>query len=90
MAVHTQLHAAYWDAYSSCQDAIAICRACGVPGPTAYVLVDADRHIRGFGHFEPQDGPHEMAWLSCMFIEMRSWRLALALPEGLQCRQTGR
>jgi hypothetical protein len=83
MTVHEELHAAYWDAYLNSQQAIAVCRACGVQLPTAYALVDINRCVKGHGRFEPHDGPHEMAWLSCMFIEMRRWRLGLALPEGI-------
>jgi hypothetical protein len=82
MLVNDKLHAAYWEAYSNCQQALESCQAGGLALPVNYILVDAEQLLRGYGSFDPQDGPHEMAWISCMFIEMRRWRLALAVPEG--------
>jgi hypothetical protein len=81
--VSEQLHAAYWDARVQSVNAIAACRAAGVTGPAQYALLDRHNRIMGWGFFDPSDGPDEMAWLTCLFLEMRRWKSALVIPKGV-------
>jgi hypothetical protein len=86
MPVHEKLHAAYWEARDTSAKAIAAYRAAGIDPPYFYGLFDRSCVISGCGEFEADDTPDDMAWMSCMFLEM-SLRMAFPMtenPEGPQ------
>ncbi len=82
MPVHDQLHRAYWDSRDACARLIATCREAGQPQPLDYALVDRDDRVVGVGVLEEGDDADAMAWLACMFMEMKALRMAVSLPGG--------
>jgi hypothetical protein len=81
MRVHQQCCDAYWDAHQLATDALGAFRAVGIDPPYPYLLVNKGNDVVGHGAFASGEDSDDMAWIACMFLEMRL-RLAFALPEG--------
>jgi hypothetical protein len=46
-----------------------------------FVVVNDDKQIVAIGHVQPDDDADDIAWLSCMFVEMMNGTLAFVAPE---------
>src|SRR5260370_42432719 len=82
MAVNPGLHPLYWEARSSYDNILAAWSRAAKPMPREFLLTDCGQIVGG-GVFDPADGPHEMAWLNCMFAELHGWKVSVQLPDGL-------
>src|SRR4051812_12763466 len=82
MRVHEKCHEAYWDALQLATDALSAFRSAGVNPPYPYVLVNEAYAVIGHGQFASGEDEHDMAFIACMFLEIRI-RLAFALPDGV-------
>jgi hypothetical protein len=72
MPVHEELRAAYWEARDNSAKALEAYRKAGVAPPYRYFLFDAGDALVGCGSFDANDCADDMAWISCMFLEMGS------------------
>jgi hypothetical protein len=90
MQVAEQFHQAYWDARTQAEMAMTACRTMSIKGPSQYVLVDINGHLRGWGSFNVSDGPDEIAWLSCWFLELRGWKCAFVVPKEVKIPEASR
>jgi hypothetical protein len=70
MPVHEKLHAAYWEARDVAAKAVEIYRKTGVSSPYPYFLFNKNNEMVGYGAFDEHDDADDMAWISCMFLEM--------------------
>jgi hypothetical protein len=91
MEVQESLHGRYWESVKIFEDSFAVWEKRGEPCPRVFVLMDKDNQVVGVGPMMPTDGPAELAWLDCMFIEMRHWRIGLRVPADIdvskKCRR---
>jgi hypothetical protein len=77
--VHEKLHAAYWEARDVSLRAIAAYGNVGITPPYSYFLFDKNDVIVGYGEFDLHDDADDMAWISCLFLEM-GLRAAFPMP----------
>lgn len=80
MQVQEPLHAHYWNGVKTFERVFAAWERRGKRCPRVFGLLDEHNKVVGYGAFLPTDGPAEVAWLDCMFAEMRGWKIALELP----------
>jgi hypothetical protein len=80
MEVQEALHDHYWESLKIFEENFAAWEKRGELCPRIFGLVNKDYQIVGAGPMMSTDGPAELAWLDCMFVEMRGWRIALELP----------
>lgn len=81
MRVHEKCHEAYWEALQLASDSVSAFQSAGVHPPYPYVLVNEANAVIGHGQFASGEDAHDMAFIACMFLEMRL-RLGFGLPEG--------
>jgi hypothetical protein len=79
MQVHEKLHTAYWEARDVSLKAVAAYGTAGLTPPYSYFLFDRSDEIVGYGEFDLHDDADDMAWISCLFLEM-GLRAAFPMP----------
>jgi hypothetical protein len=63
-------NAAYWQARQTAADLLEHFGELGFDSPYQFVLVTEDGSLVGTGGFDASDGADEMAWITCMFLEL--------------------
>lgn len=82
--VQEPLHEHYWDSVDIFTKIIAAWERRGKKCPRAYGLLDINSEVKGTGVLLPTDGPAEMAWLDCLFAEMRRWKMGMEMPADIE------
>jgi hypothetical protein len=86
--VHEKLHAAYWEARNNSAKAIEMYRKAGVPPPYSYLLFNKIEEMAGYSAFDAQDDADDMAWISCLFLEM-GLKIAFPMPPDVTDNEVG-
>ena len=68
--VTEQFHAAYWQARQAAADLLERFGGLGFNPPYQFVLATEDGSLVGTGGFDASDGADEIAWITCMFLEL--------------------
>ncbi len=80
MQVAENLKAFYWAERETIGGLIAAVKKAGAT-LCDFVVVGADKQIVAISCVKPDDDVEDIAWLSCMFMEMMSGTLAFVAPE---------
>src|SRR5258708_498593 len=78
--VHEKCRDAYWQSRDGAVQTIEAYRNAGIEPPYPYLLANDQDVIVGYGAFHAADDADDMAWIACMFLELRL-RLGFAVPE---------
>ncbi len=79
MPVAETMHAFYWRELATFTGMLIEAKRLGVT-VQKYMLVDCvSNKAVGGSYLDPRDGPHDFAWLSCLFAESFNYRMLFAL-----------
>lgn len=74
----------YWISFDCFTKIAAAWERRGKKSPRTFGLLDINSEVQGTGMLLPTDGPAEMAWLDCLFAEMRRWKMGMEMPADIE------